>query len=408
MESYRIFEENNKVVLFDTENFNWYRMSKEYFQTKKEELIVGHSEKKKNPQKSIKIIYLSLTRKCNMACEFCSTKSGPDIDTTEELTFENICEKLIPLLKKIEPHNLILSGGEPLTRTDIFDIINILKTHLPKTNIVLQTNGLLLNNSRLERLKNKIEYIEISIEDMFYNKSFYKSLSEVLGKIKKFEIPMQLSYVVTRDNVKYMREVLRIVQEYNSPILLRFVSPVGQAVNKKISFMYAEDIKKFYLDMIDYVIEENCTDENILNLVLPPLQVTESCGAYGRMLYMNSKGQFSMCSGLEFPPYVLGNIHDGIIETYSKRIENILKLEEVKKKLLVDKMPYCQNCEIKYFCCGLCAVKTYNTSDKKILYAECAIKKNLVYFWLFDFDKKATLQENLRILKERILNIYDK
>ena len=96
MESYRIFEKNNKVVLFDTENFNWYRMSKEYFQTNKEELIVGYSEKKKNYQKSIKIIYLSLTRKCNMACEFCSAKSGPDIDTTEELNFENICEKLIP------------------------------------------------------------------------------------------------------------------------------------------------------------------------------------------------------------------------------------------------------------------------------------------------------------------------
>ena len=33
MEPYRIFEENNRVVLFDTKNCNWYRMSKEYFQT---------------------------------------------------------------------------------------------------------------------------------------------------------------------------------------------------------------------------------------------------------------------------------------------------------------------------------------------------------------------------------------
>lgn len=92
---------------------------------------------------------------------------------------------------------------------------------------------------------------------------------------------------------------------------------------------------------------------------------------------------------------------------YSKRIENNLKLEEVKKKLLVDRMQHCENCEIKYFCCGLCAVKTYNTSEKKILYAECAIKKILVHFWLFDFDKNSTIQGNLRSLKERILNRYD-
>lgn len=407
MEPYRIFEENNRVVLFDTKNCNWYRMSKEYFQINREELLIEHSEKMNDPQKNIKIMYVSLTRKCNMSCEFCSTKSGPNIDTTKELSYEDICEKLIPLLKKIEPHNVILSGGEPLTRLDIFEIVNALKTDLPRTNIVLQTNGLLLNHNRLEKLKNKIAYIEISIEDMFYSKSFYKRLTEVLEQIKKAQIPMQLSYVVTRDNVQYMREVLQIVQKYSAPILLRFVSPVGNAADKKISFMYAEDIKNFYLNMIDYVIEENCTDENILSLALPPLQVTDSCGAYGRMLYMNSKGQFSMCSGLEFPPYILGNIYGDFIEMYSKRIENNLKLEEVKKKLLVDRMQHCENCEIKYFCCGLCAVKTYNTSEKKILYAECAIKKILVHFWLFDFDKNSTIQGNLRSLKERILNRYD-
>ena len=342
-----------------------------------------------------------------MACEFCSSESGPNVDTAGELTFEEIGSKLLPLLLESNPKNLILSGGEPLTRKDILDIIELFSTNLPECNLVLQTNGLLLNSDILSAIKGKIKYIELSVEDMFYSKSLCRKLTEVFEVIKKANIPMQFSYVISRDNMKYIKEVIKLVERYDTPILLRFVSPIGNAANKKIQFMYQEDIKRFYLEMIDYIIDNKCINENVLNIVLSPLQVTDSCGAYGKMIYMDSKGGLALCSGLNFSPYVIGNVREKMENKYRQKMSNILVNDDVEKRLLVDKMERCKECDVKYFCCGVCAAKTYNTSNEEILYADCRIKKILVYFWLFDFKQNTDMLENLLILKERIIDEYD-
>lgn len=408
MENYRIFKKDNKVVVFDTIDCRWDRMTKEYFSKNKDKLLSEYVDKEKKKNSKIKTVYLSLTRKCNMSCEFCSSKSGPNVDTTGELTYEEIKNRLIPVLQKISPRSLILSGGEPLIRPDILDIIDVFYEKLPTVNLVLQTNGLLLNKEMLDTIRTRISYIEVSIEDIFYNESLRQKLCETIDLIKQVGISMQFSYVISRDNVKYVQEVLQLVNKYKASILFRFVSPIGNAINERVQFMYAEDIKKFYLDLIDYVIEKKYTEEEILNVVLPPLQITDSCGAYGKMVYMNPTGGFSACSGLDFSPYMLGNIHNDFADIFEKKLDDVLNKNSVKDKLLVDRMEHCADCDIKYFCCGVCAAKTYNTDNEDILFADCQIKKVIVYFWLFDFNRKVGIIDNLKILRERIVNEYDK
>lgn len=82
-------EGNGKVILLNTDNGHWARMSKEWYnrsiQTVEEKEKFGQMLEERfgllgegvEKSHSIKSIYYSMTGKCNLNCEFCTMNSGP-------------------------------------------------------------------------------------------------------------------------------------------------------------------------------------------------------------------------------------------------------------------------------------------------------------------------------------------
>src|SRR6266487_3906794 len=68
-------------------------------------------------------VYWEVTRACDLACRHCRAEAAPDPDPTELSTHEGLA--LIARLAAFEvplPH-LILTGGDPLARRDLFELI---------------------------------------------------------------------------------------------------------------------------------------------------------------------------------------------------------------------------------------------------------------------------------------------
>ncbi len=63
-----------------------------------------------------------VTNRCNAVCPFCESSSGKA--RPEELTYEEAL-KLIRDLGGMKVRRLVLSGGEPLMRPDLFKIIGV-------------------------------------------------------------------------------------------------------------------------------------------------------------------------------------------------------------------------------------------------------------------------------------------
>ncbi|MGC8555379.1 MAG: radical SAM protein, partial [Candidatus Acidulodesulfobacterium sp.] len=70
--------------------------------------------------------------------------------------------KTIPSLKKIGIKSVILSGGEPLLRNDIFDIAKALKSENIMTS--LSSNGTLINCGNIKEIKENFDYVGISLD----------------------------------------------------------------------------------------------------------------------------------------------------------------------------------------------------------------------------------------------------
>ncbi|MBM4064508.1 MAG: radical SAM protein [Planctomycetes bacterium] len=105
------------------------------------------------------IVIWNITNNCNLSCKHCYANAnqakGKDLDSEEAIS-------LIHQLKQSDVKFAILSGGEPLLRDDIFDIASELKNAGIKT--YLSTNGILVSEDNINRIKEHIDYIGISID----------------------------------------------------------------------------------------------------------------------------------------------------------------------------------------------------------------------------------------------------
>ena len=81
-------------------------------------------------------ITVDITTKCNLRCKHCRTNS-----INHELSMEEI-DTIIEKCKPFKPRAVFISGGEPLVRKDIVDIVKKFKRLAPIT--IINTNSLLL------------------------------------------------------------------------------------------------------------------------------------------------------------------------------------------------------------------------------------------------------------------------
>ena len=100
----------------------------------------------------LSLIAINLTRRCNLACAHCYL----DADTLcngskDELTTEEVCLLLNEVAACGDGTMVVLTGGEPLARRDVEDIVS----HGSKLGLamVIGTNGTLLTERRVKSLK---------------------------------------------------------------------------------------------------------------------------------------------------------------------------------------------------------------------------------------------------------------
>jgi len=93
----------------------------------------------------------NLTQRCNLECAHCYMSASAGADTRGELSTEE-CRRVIDEIARVNPNVfLILTGGEPLLRKDVFEIAAY-AADKPFT-VVLGTNGLLLREREAKRMR---------------------------------------------------------------------------------------------------------------------------------------------------------------------------------------------------------------------------------------------------------------
>lgn len=113
-------------------------------------------------------IRISVTKRCNFACVYCHDEglgptSQPRRADPEEMTADEI-ERIVRLAREIGIRSVKFTGGEPLVRPDLEEIIGRTVRHLP--DVSLTTNGSMLEG-RAESLRDAgLKRINVSVDSI--------------------------------------------------------------------------------------------------------------------------------------------------------------------------------------------------------------------------------------------------
>jgi radical SAM protein with 4Fe4S-binding SPASM domain len=95
-----------------------------------------------------RLIAFEITRRCRYQCRHCRANAGPD--SVDELD-TNQCKKIIASIARFARPILILTGGEPMERADLLEIIQYACQR--GLRVVMATCGYLLNDETMARVK---------------------------------------------------------------------------------------------------------------------------------------------------------------------------------------------------------------------------------------------------------------
>lgn len=176
------------------------------------------------------VVIWNLVRRCNLNCRHCYSLSA-DTDFPGELTTAEIFS-VMDDLKRFRVPVLILSGGEPLLRPDIFEISRRAKQM--GFYVGLSSNGTLIDDRIADRIAGVgYDYVGISLDgiggvhDAFRRRQ--GAYDEALGGIRRCRdrgVKIGVRFTMTERNVGSLVELLNLVED--------------------------EDIDKFYLSHLVY------------------------------------------------------------------------------------------------------------------------------------------------------------
>ncbi len=161
----------------------------------------------------------NFTNRCNLSCMHCYSKSG--LDEVDTLTTQQI-KKTVLQMKENGVKFIIFSGGEPLTRKDIFDIADFCKTNGIIT--YLSSNGLYFTNNNIERIVNTFNYVGVSIDgdeathDYFrgLKGAFKESLKAILLANNK-GAKVGIRFTMTQETIGSLAYIFDLVEQHHIP-----------------------------------------------------------------------------------------------------------------------------------------------------------------------------------------------
>jgi len=252
-------------------------------------------------------IMLGLTYRCQCSCEHCGVSSY-NKSINEELNTSEIKE-LIDQITKL-PHLFIkvtFFGGEPLLRSDIFELVKYASARELFTD--MDSNGLLLSLDNVRKLKESgLHHIYVSLDSAEADKhdlsrhmqGCYQKAVEAIRNCVSMKLPCSVSTFASKEKL-LSGDLAAIIEKSRNigAIAVRILYPIlsGKLINDK-ALSLSEKKKVFRLLQSDFVYLESPRfySEKILKF----------CGAVRKcFFYISPYGDIQPCP---FVPVVFGNI----------------------------------------------------------------------------------------------------
>ncbi len=303
---------------------------------------------------------------CNLRCTHCYGAFGlpgkDELNTEEGKSVLKQFKKLVTSVG-LSP-DIHFSGGEPLLRRDIYELISYAKSI--GINVTILSNGTLINLDRAKSLEQSgVSKIQISFEgsnrethEFIRGKNtFVKSLNAVKILKENTNIDVSMAMTVMKSNLNEAESFVELCKEMRADraVFHRFV-PMGRGENISNQELTIAENKKFVEKYVE--LEENFGKKFVqyTDPLLYPVEFGEEtnelelggCSIGFSALSINYNGDVYPCPRV---PFVIGNVRKNTLEEIwnnSAVLDKLRNRNNLKGK--------CGNCSFRFQCGGCRAV----------------------------------------------------
>lgn len=200
------------------------------------------------------VVVWNCTRSCNLHCLHCYSNSGclkynGELTTQEAKDFiDNLGEFKVPVL--------LFSGGEPLIREDLFQLIE--HAHNNKIRCTISTNGTLITKSVARKIKEiGVGYVGISLDGIgLRNDTFrgvrgsYEKALEGIRNCSEVGQKVGLRFTINRHNYDQLEDIFSLIKHEKIPRVCFYHLVYSGRGNKMIDEDISHEETRAAMDMI--------------------------------------------------------------------------------------------------------------------------------------------------------------
>lgn len=327
------------------------------------------------PDHAIEMAYLHPTLRCNFNCTYCYNKKllqsgGDELNTKQWFS-------IIDKLKERKVKLYIFTGGEPLLRKDLRQIIEYTKEDNNK--VQLLSNGSLLHK-HCEELVPFVDKFVISLD----------SIDEDINAIHRSDY----GHASIMDCIKYFSNhhpnkllIRCVITKENQHEVNQFASNIYEQYGIRVVFT------RFIpnnLDEVDLIPELPDLDLEIESMpkINSSIKILR-CGASSNIIAIDHKGDIYPCQNLLLPEFKMTNIGE---DNWYENIKSS-NIHDKFRKLYVKNIDKCGDCSYRFLCGGGCpaiAYKVFGGLDQHLSFLCPTLKDEAIMrLKLADVDWKA-------------------
>jgi MoaA/NifB/PqqE/SkfB family radical SAM enzyme len=257
---------------------------------------------------------LAVDYTCNMACEHCSARflDNPSRPAMTLDQYRSVAEEA----ERLGFFNIQFTGGEPLLRKDLEEIISVF--HPRRNLIMISTNATLLDEARIRSLKAAgVDVLSVSVDsrDAETHDSFrkmpgaWKKTVDAVTLAVRMGLGVSCSAVVTHQNIRSpdLEHLAVLFKSLGCGMQLNWACPVGAwAGNREVRL--TEDDLRFLFDFEKrYCHARTDFDGNYKH---------RGCPAAKEMMYISARGDYLPCA---FIPISYGNVTEEPLDVIRAR-----------------------------------------------------------------------------------------
>lgn len=197
----------------------------------------------------VKSLRISVTDRCNLRCEYCLPRGLHAFERPDELLSFDDITCVVRVASRLGVNRVRITGGEPLVRAGVPDLIAQLKRETTVREVAMTTNGMLLERHVDQLAAAGLDRLTVSVDSLkperFRAITCTGSLDDVWRGVRKAAgaglRPLKINVLVLKGmNDDEIDSWVELTRDHDLVVRLLELMPVGEGASQDLAERYVD------------------------------------------------------------------------------------------------------------------------------------------------------------------------